>query len=301
MTVRVGINGFGRIGRHFYRAALKSGPTWKWWQRTRSDRHRSRRRCLPTTRFTGDWGCLSRSRPNGLDVGGRELLMFAEPNPKSLPWGGPRDRRRHRVDGAIHRSRRCCGSCRGRRPARDHLCAVEGRGRHVRGRCERSNLRPGTTLSSSPTPHARRTGFVPMVKVSTMRFGVRHGLMTTIHAYTNDQQLQDFAHKDAATVAGRRNQHRSFDDGRGSRHEPRPRRHGRPPRRYVSACSRRRWFDHRLHGHTRGRGGRPPPSTPRSAPLPPRDRSPRCSPTARSRSCPRTSSAPRRRARSTRG
>jgi len=51
--------------------------------------------------------------------------------------------------------------------------------------------------------------FVPMVKVLDDAFGVTTGLMTTIHAYTNDQNLLDLEHKDMRRARGRRDQHRA--------------------------------------------------------------------------------------------
>ena len=57
-------------------------------------------------------------------------------------------------------------------------------------------LRPGSAPCRSPTPRARRTASAPLAKVLHDTFGIEQGFMTTIHAYTQDQGLQDMPHKD---------------------------------------------------------------------------------------------------------
>jgi glyceraldehyde 3-phosphate dehydrogenase len=77
--------------------------------------------------------------------------------------------------------------------------------------------------------------FVPMVKVLDDAFGVDAGLMTTIHAYTNDQNLLDLDAQGPAPGAGRGDQHRAGLDRRGARDQPGAGLDEGPPRRHVAA------------------------------------------------------------------
>jgi glyceraldehyde 3-phosphate dehydrogenase len=133
--------------------------------------------------------------PKGLDIGGHELLMFAETNPKSLPWGElgidvvieSTGRFTDRADAAGHveaGARRVIISA----PSKDadvtFVIGVNDQAFDPEAHLVVSNASCTTNC------------FVPMVKVLDDAFGVRHGLMTTVHAYTNDQQLLDLAHQD---------------------------------------------------------------------------------------------------------
>ena len=118
MTIRVGINGFGRIGRNFFRAAKQAGR-----------RHRLRRRqrprlgrrpwptCSSTTRSSAGSTTTSRSADDGIKVDGDTIKVLAERDPKAAAVGRPRRRRRRRVDRLLHRPRQGGRPPRRRRPA----------------------------------------------------------------------------------------------------------------------------------------------------------------------------------------
>jgi glyceraldehyde 3-phosphate dehydrogenase len=84
--------------------------------------------------------------------------------------------------------------------------------------------------------------FVPMVKVLDDALGVDAGLMTTVHAYTNDQNLLDLRPR-------RGHQHRAVVHRRRSSHEPGPRINEGSPRRHVASSTHPRRQHHRLHRH----------------------------------------------------
>ena len=194
MAIRVGINGFGRIGRNFLRAALgREGlevvavndlvaPA--------TNAH-----LLKYDSTQGPLGVEVAVTEAGLAVGGAEVAVFSERDPGAVPWAS------RGVDVVIEST----GLFTTREKAAAHLA---GGARRV--------------VISAPSPDADASFvvgvnddtfdperhvvvsnascttncFVPMVKVLDDAFGVRGGLMTTVHAYTNDQNLLDLAHKD---------------------------------------------------------------------------------------------------------
>ena len=78
----------------------------------------------------------------------------------------------------------------------DHLCAGQGRRRDTRHGRQLRDLRLSGAQRSSRTHRARPTASHPLRRYCTRRLGIRHGVMTTIHAYTGDQRLVDLPHKD---------------------------------------------------------------------------------------------------------
>jgi glyceraldehyde 3-phosphate dehydrogenase len=195
MTVRVGINGFGRIGRHFYRAALAAGADVEVVAANEIGSAAISATLLAYDSTHGRLGLPVEVTPKGLDIGGRELLMFAETNPKSLPWGElgidvvieSTGRFTARADAAGHieaGARRVIISAPSKDADATFVIGVNDDTFDAERHLVVSNASCTTNC------------FVPMVKVLDDAFGVRQGLMTTVHAYTNDQQLLDLAHKD---------------------------------------------------------------------------------------------------------
>ena len=194
MTVRVGINGFGRIGRNFYRAAKKAGvdidlvavndltsPEVNAHLLKYDSTHR---RLDADVKVTGD----------AITVGDDTIKVFAERDPKAIPWGDLG------VDVVIEST----GIFTDGEKASAH---IEGGAPRVVISAPATNV-DGTFVVgvNDDTFHAgmkivsnascTTNCFVPMIKVLDDAFGVEKGLMTTVHAYTNDQNLLDLAHKD---------------------------------------------------------------------------------------------------------
>jgi glyceraldehyde 3-phosphate dehydrogenase (phosphorylating) len=195
MAVRVGINGFGRIGRNYLRAAIKSGadvdvvavndltsPEIN----AHLLKYDSTHGVLPDeVKVTGD----------GIAVGSSTIKVFAERDPKALPWGDLG------VDIVIEST----GVFTDRESAAAHLEAGAPRviisapasgvdATFVVG-VNDQDFDPAKHLVVS-NASCTTNCFVPMVKVLDDAFGVERGLMTTVHAYTNDQNLLDLVHKD---------------------------------------------------------------------------------------------------------
>ncbi len=195
MTVRVAINGFGRIGRHFYRAAMRSGADI---DIVAANELGSPPAVANLLKFDSTHGRLGEPvlvTDGGLEIGGRPLRLLAETDPKALPWS----------ELGIEIVIESTGRFTTREAAAMHL---EAGARRV------IVSAPGTDVDATfvvgvnddsfdPERHfvvsnasCTTNCFVPMVKVLDDAFGVRHGLMTTVHAYTNDQQILDLVHKD---------------------------------------------------------------------------------------------------------
>ena len=210
MAVKVGINGFGRIGRNrLPRGQGARARTSTSSPSTTSPTPRRWPTCSSTTRSTGRFP--ARSRPPGTAiVGRRRRAAGARPSaiPAELPWGDLGRRRGDRVDRLLHRARGRRQAPRGGRQEGDHLRAGQGAGRRPwsLGRQRRATTTRAST-TSSPTPPAPPTAWRRWPRCCTTTFGIEHGLMTTIHAYTNDQRMLDLPHKDLRRARAAARQH----------------------------------------------------------------------------------------------
>jgi glyceraldehyde 3-phosphate dehydrogenase len=194
MAVRVGINGFGRIGRNFYRAAKKAGVDIDLVAVNDLTSPEANAHLL---KYDSTHGRLDEEvtvTGDGIAVGGDEFRVFAERDPKSLPWGDLG------VDVVIEST----GIFTDGQQAVAHVDAGAPRviisapatnvdGTFVVG-VNDDQFDPSMKIVSNAS--CTTNCFVPMIKVLDDAFGVEKGLMTTVHAYTNDQNLLDLAHKD---------------------------------------------------------------------------------------------------------
>ena len=195
MAVRVGVNGFGRIGRNFYRAILERG----------SDVEVVAVNDLtdPATlahllKYDSVLGSLKESVDAGDDqitVDGKDIKVIAERDPKALPWGDLD------LDVVVEST----GIFTDRDAAAKHLDAGAPRvvvSAPAKG-ADATFVVGVNDDTFDPENHkvvsnasCTTNCFVPMVKVLDEAFGIQKGLMTTIHAMTNDQNLLDLPHKD---------------------------------------------------------------------------------------------------------
>ena len=195
MAVRIGINGFGRIGRQFVRAAKE--------QRADIDIVAANdvgplATMVHLLKYDSVLGTLPydvQSTDNGIMVDGDELRILAEPDPKALPWDElgvdivveSTGRYTHRDKAAAHLDA-------GARLVIVSAPATDADATFVVGVNDDTfdPTRHKVVSNASCTTNC----FVPMVKVLDDAFGVEKGLMTTVHAYTGDQMLIDGPHKD---------------------------------------------------------------------------------------------------------
>ena len=195
MTVRVGINGFGRIGRNFFRAVAGSGADIEIVAVNDLTDNKTLAHLLKYDSILGRLADVSFTEDE-ISVGGKSFKALAERDPAKPAVGRPRRRRRHRVDRLLHRRDQGEGAPRRRRQEGHHLRAGQERGRHDRHGRQRRATTTRRRTTSSPTRPARRTASARWPRCSTTSSASSSGLMTTIHAYTQDQNLQDGPHKD---------------------------------------------------------------------------------------------------------
>ena len=196
MAVKVGINGFGRIGRNVFRAAHAAGADLEFVAvNDLTDTGDAR----PPAQVRLDPRPLpgrGRAARDSITVDGKELKVLSERDPAALPWGDLG------VDVVIEST----GFFTARDDAAKHLEAgakkviISAPAKEpdvtVALGVNFDSLRPRRATTSSPTPPARPTAWPRWRRCSTTRSGSSTGLMTTIHAYTADQRLQDMPHKD---------------------------------------------------------------------------------------------------------
>jgi glyceraldehyde 3-phosphate dehydrogenase len=194
MSVRVGINGFGRIGRNFFRANLKSGAVDVVAINDLTDAA-TLAHLLKYDSVHGTLDADVKAEGNELIVNGKPVKVLAEKDPAKLPW----------KDLGVTVVVECTGLFRKHDQAKAHLDAGAKK-----------------VLISAPSPDPDATFVIgvnddtydparhhimsnascttnclaPVAKVIKEAFGFKKGLMTTIHSYTNDQRILDLPHKD---------------------------------------------------------------------------------------------------------
>jgi glyceraldehyde 3-phosphate dehydrogenase len=195
MTIRVGINGFGRIGRNFYRAAKQAGADIDFVAVNDLGSVDTMAHLLKHDSVLGALPYDVEAVDDGIKVDGDTLKVLAVRDPKELPWG------ELGVDVVVEST----GIFTSREKAAFHL---EGGAPFVVVSAPSSgadatfvvgvNDDTFDAAAHKVVSNASCTTncFVPMVKVLDDAFGVESGLMTTIHAYTGDQMLVDGPHSD---------------------------------------------------------------------------------------------------------
>ena len=164
MAVRVGINGFGRIGRSFYRAILARGEQASVELVAVNDPFGDAHTMAFLLKHDSVGGTLKneiKETDNGFSVDGREVKKLEVREPSEIPWGD------NGVDVVIEST--------GLFTARDKAAAHH------------------TVISNAS---CTTNCLAPLAKVLHDHFGIEQGLINTVHAYTSDQQLLDGPHKD---------------------------------------------------------------------------------------------------------
>ncbi|MBI1796775.1 MAG: type I glyceraldehyde-3-phosphate dehydrogenase [Candidatus Eisenbacteria bacterium] len=196
MALRVGINGFGRIGRQVVRAAIERSAPLEFVAVNDVTDAASLAHLLRYDSVHGTWADAS-SRPvdGKLAVAGRTIQVLAEKDPARLPWKAlgveavleATGKFTDRAGGALHLDA----------GARNVLISAPAKGvdlTFVFGVNEGAfDAKKHTVVSIGS---CTTNGLAPVAKAIHDGFGIEHGTMTTIHAYTNDQRILDLPHKD---------------------------------------------------------------------------------------------------------
>ena len=195
MPVRVGINGFGRIGRNVLRAGMTSQADVEWVAVNDITDNATLAHLLAYDSILGPYPGTVQSTDDGLLVDGKAVRVLAERDPAQLPWG----------DLGVDVVLESTGFFTARDDAAKHLEAgakkvvisAPAKGEDlmvVLGvNFDRYDRDAHHVISNAS---CTTNCLAPFAKVAHEAVGIRHGLMTTIHAYTSDQRLQDAPHKD---------------------------------------------------------------------------------------------------------
>jgi glyceraldehyde 3-phosphate dehydrogenase len=201
VAIRVGINGFGRIGRNFYRAVLAAEADIEIVGVNDLTDNATLAHLLRYDSILGRIGLEVKASDTEITVGGKSFAVLAEKDPAALPW------KELGADIVIESTGRFTKAV----DAQKHLDA----GAHkviISAPAENEDITivMGVNHTSyDPAAHnvisnasCTTNCVAPMAKVMLENFGIEKGLMTTIHAYTNDQVILDFPHKDLRRARG---------------------------------------------------------------------------------------------------
>ena len=196
MTIRVGINGFGRIGRNFYRAVLASGADIEIVGVNDLTDTKTLAHLLKYDSILGRLGKDVTAGDNEITVAGvGSFPVFAERDPANLPWA------KLGADVVIEstgffKDAESCGK-HITAGAKKVLISAPAKGEDI------TIVMGVNDKDYDPATHhiisnasCTTNCLAPMAKVLDDAFGIERGLMTTIHAYTNDQNVLDYPHKD---------------------------------------------------------------------------------------------------------
>ncbi|WP_347715410.1 type I glyceraldehyde-3-phosphate dehydrogenase [uncultured Actinomyces sp.] len=195
MTTRVGINGFGRIGRNFFRAALEQGADIEIVAVNDLTDNKTLAHLLKYDSITGRFQGEVSYDDEGIVVDGKHIKVLAQRNPSDLPWG------ELGVEVVVEST----GFFTDGEKAKAHIEAgakkvvISAPAKNVDGtfvmgvnEADYDNATMNIVSNASCTTNC----LAPLAKVLEENFGIERGIMTTIHSYTGDQRVLDAPHKD---------------------------------------------------------------------------------------------------------
>ena len=195
MTTRVGINGFGRIGRNFFRAALEQGADIEIVAVNDLTDNKTLAHLLKYDSITGRFQGEVSYDNEGIVVDGKHIKVLAQRNPADLPWG------ELGVEVVVEST----GFFTDGEKAKAHIEAgakkvvISAPAKNVDGtfvmgvnEADYDNATMNIVSNASCTTNC----LAPLAKVLEENFGIERGIMTTIHSYTGDQRVLDAPHKD---------------------------------------------------------------------------------------------------------
>ena len=196
MSVKIGINGFGRIGRNFFRAALAKGSDLEIVAVNDLTSSHTLAHLLKYDSITGRLDATVELDGDKIVVNGKPIIVLEERDPANLPWG------ELGVDIVIESTGRFTKSDDARKHiiggAKKVIVSAPATGEDVATIVLGVNEETYDSAVSDILSNASCTTncLAPLAKVLLDNFGIERGLMTTVHAYTADQNLQDGPHSD---------------------------------------------------------------------------------------------------------
>jgi glyceraldehyde 3-phosphate dehydrogenase len=196
MTLKVGINGFGRIGRNIFRAAHELKPDFEIVAVNDIGDAHTFAHLLKHDTALGTFGPAISSTADAITVDGRQVKFLSHRDPAELPW------RDLGVDLVIEST----GLFTDATKARVHIDKGGAKKVIISAPATNQDYTVVMGVNHKGYDHKKHNVisnascttncFVPVAKVLHDSFGIERGMMTTIHAYTADQKLQDLPHKD---------------------------------------------------------------------------------------------------------
>ena len=194
MTTRVGINGFGRIGRNFFRAALEQGADIEIVAVNDLTDNKTLAHLLKYDSITGRFQGEVSYDDEGIVVDGKHIKVLAQRNPADLPWG------ELGVEVVVEST----GFFTDGEKAKAHIEAgakkvvISAPAKNVDGTFVMGVNDGDYTNDLNIVSNASCTTncLAPLAKVLHENFGIERGIMTTIHSYTGDQRILDAPHSD---------------------------------------------------------------------------------------------------------
>ena len=193
MTTRVGINGFGRIGRNFFRAALEQGADIEVVAVNDLTDNKTLAHLLKYDSILGRFDGEVSYDEDGITVNGKHIKVLAQRNPADLPWG----------DLGVEVVVESTGFFTDGEKAKAHLdggakkVVISAPAKNVDGTFvmgvnegDYDNATMNIVSNASCTTNC----LAPLAKVLHENFGIERGIMTTIHSYTGDQRVLDAPH-----------------------------------------------------------------------------------------------------------
>jgi glyceraldehyde 3-phosphate dehydrogenase len=196
MAIKVGINGFGRIGRNIYRAASELKPNFEIVAVNDIGDAKTFAHLLKHDTALGTFGPAVKVEGDDIHVDGHKVKFLSQKDPADLPWkdlgvdiviestGLFTDATKARVHIDKGGTKKVIISA----PATNQDYTVVMGVNHKGYDAKKHNVISNASCTTNC--------FVPLAKVLHDSFGIERGMMTTIHAYTADQKLQDLPHKD---------------------------------------------------------------------------------------------------------
>jgi glyceraldehyde 3-phosphate dehydrogenase len=194
MTIKVGINGFGRIGRNAFRAAM-ANPALEIVAVNDLTDAETLAHLLKYDSIHGILGAEVKAEKDAIVVNGKAIKVLAERDPAALPWGALG------IDIVIESTGRFTeadkASAHIKAGAKKVIISAPAKGEDITivmgvNEDKYDAAKHNIISNASCTTNC----LAPMAKVVHENFGIKHGMMTTVHSYTNDQMILDLPHKD---------------------------------------------------------------------------------------------------------
>ena len=194
MTIKVGINGFGRIGRNAFRAAM-ANPALEIVAVNDLTDAETLAHLLKYDSIHGILGAEVKTEKDSIIVNGKAIKVLAERDPAALPWGALG------IDVVVESTGRFTDADKAaahiKAGAKKVIISAPAKGEDITivmgvNEDKYDAAKHNIISNASCTTNC----LAPMAKVIHENFGIKHGMMTTVHSYTNDQMILDLPHKD---------------------------------------------------------------------------------------------------------